>query len=167
MRQALRSEIPRVARIWSTQARRRAGLSSFPTTPPSGSACRASVRTLPGAAGHSLARGPSMASLEVPQWLRLIDPEAAVLTAPPVAALLRCTKPPAHLADRPSWDRATSASRRILMICSRSRRWLIPSSFNRGSNKPDSLTQPRPLFHGKSILLRPTHFSRMPWPRFY
>ena len=60
-RQAKRSDTPNASLARSTQARRRAGLKSFPTQPPSGSASQASDQTPPCEAGRSPARDPSAA----------------------------------------------------------------------------------------------------------
>src|ERR1051325_4769671 len=59
--QARRFEIDSCRRTCSTQARRRAGLSSFPGPPPAGSARRGSGPTPRGATGCSRFRGPSVA----------------------------------------------------------------------------------------------------------
>ena len=86
--QARRSEIDSVPRICSMQARRRAGLSSFPVPPPAGSPCpgsgrkprdedgcspppdpsdalpdRSSIRRTPGASGNTLLRSPRSSGL--------------------------------------------------------------------------------------------------------
>src|SRR5262245_55155040 len=61
--QARRSETCSCARTCSMQARRRAGLRSFPARPPAESACQASNRRPPCAAGCSRVRDPSGASL--------------------------------------------------------------------------------------------------------
>jgi hypothetical protein len=57
--QARRSEIDSTPRTCSMQARRRAGLSSFPGPPPAGSACPGSGPTPLGEAGCSPSRDPS------------------------------------------------------------------------------------------------------------
>lgn len=49
--------------------------------------------------GHGLAQ-PGALPLKILRSLRLIDPEAAILAAPPVVALLGYTQTPAHLTDR-------------------------------------------------------------------
>src|SRR3954463_996563 len=79
--QARRSDTPSSRRTCSMQARRRAGLRSFPGLPPAGSACPAQV-------GNRSAQ-PRVLSLEILQSLDLIALEPAKLLAPAVVRDLR------------------------------------------------------------------------------
>ena len=148
-RQARRSGTPSSATTCSTQARRRAGLRSFPGQPRPGSSCRASDRTPPGAAGRSQPRAPSAASPGRPSGRR--TPTAIGSTSPPYTPIART----ASATGRPCAV-STSTCRSLATISSAVCRFLgIP----RSSIWPKAILQGGPLPRGQAT---PTRGSRRP-----
>ena len=113
-------------RTCSMQARRRAGLRSFPGRPPSGSACPASGPTPPGAAGRSRSPDPSAASPGRSSARRTPCASGKYVTS--VTPIVRTAS--ATACPVPSEHQPAAASRRSLPACGASLPSLHPPKWS-------------------------------------